>query len=63
MVIDNHRQLRAAWRTINGTDADDPRRGRMLELFDAMPPGWETRSRRELRRTFRDNYERIVDLE
>jgi ABC-type Fe3+ transport system substrate-binding protein len=63
MVIDNHRQLRAAWRTINATGAEDPRRGRMLELFDAMPPGAETRSRRDLRRAFRDNYERIVELE
>jgi ABC-type Fe3+ transport system substrate-binding protein len=63
MVVDNHDRLRAAWRAVNATDADDPRRDRMLELFDAMPAGWETRARADLRQAFRDNYERILDLE
>ncbi|MHC4304760.1 MAG: ABC transporter substrate-binding protein [Planctomycetota bacterium] len=63
MVIDNHRRLQAAWRILNATDADDPRRRRMLELFDAMPEGWDKRGRRDLRRYFRDNYERILVLE
>jgi hypothetical protein len=35
----------------------------MLELFDAMPEDWDKRGRRDLRRYFRDNYERILELE
>ncbi len=35
--IDVHDDLRRAWRHINQTSPDDPRRARMFELFDAMP--------------------------
>ncbi|MFW6059056.1 MAG: ABC transporter substrate-binding protein [Phycisphaeraceae bacterium] len=37
MAIDVHDDLVAAWRTIQRTPRDDPRRAEMLRLFDAMP--------------------------
>lgn len=36
--IDVHEDLRAAWAVILQTPDSDPRKARMLELFDAMPP-------------------------
>jgi iron(III) transport system substrate-binding protein len=37
MAIDIQDDLRDAWRAINRLPADDPRRTKMLALFDAMP--------------------------
>ncbi|MHC4220201.1 MAG: ABC transporter substrate-binding protein [Planctomycetota bacterium] len=63
MVIDHHHELQAAWEAINATAPDDPRRDRMVSLFDAMPPDEKTRGRRDLAQYFRRNYERIVEPE
>jgi len=38
IAIDVHDDLQAAWQTLNATPDDDPRKAKMLELFDAMPP-------------------------
>ena len=42
MVMDNHRELKQAWKAITshpayGTNTSDPQLRKMLELFDAMP--------------------------
>ncbi len=38
MAIDVHDELKNAWKALEQTPADDPRRAEMLALFDAMPP-------------------------
>jgi ABC-type Fe3+ transport system substrate-binding protein len=87
IAVDHHDRLRAAWEAIiahhaypagpdvvAAADVDDPRLRRMLELFDALPEGWQagpvwppppgprTETRQRFARFFRDNYERIVEL-
>ncbi|MHC4272838.1 MAG: ABC transporter substrate-binding protein [Planctomycetota bacterium] len=87
IAVDHHDRLRAAWEAVfnhpaypqrpgivTAEDTEDPGLARMLELFDAMPEGWQTgplwppppgprtETRRRFAEFYRDNYERIIEL-